>query len=172
MNYRQGFTIVELLIVIVVIAILAAITVVAYNGIQNRAYDSTVQSDLRNAYMKIVAYRETDGNGIFPDADDTELGKAGITASKNAYEAGGNFLYCFVGRSLPTGAILLVAKSKSGKVFYYSTTAGAKQYTGSNDIGGFAALCNELLPATGITSASARYGALSGGTWRSWVGGS
>lgn len=36
----------ELLIVIVVIGILAAITIVAYNGIQNRAYDSTVQSDL------------------------------------------------------------------------------------------------------------------------------
>lgn len=33
----RGFTIVELLIVIVVIAILAAITVVAFNGIQNRA---------------------------------------------------------------------------------------------------------------------------------------
>lgn len=34
---RQGFTIVELLIVIVVIAILATITIVAYNGIQKRA---------------------------------------------------------------------------------------------------------------------------------------
>ena len=38
MSIRQkGFTIVELLIVIVVIGILAAITVVAYNGIQERA---------------------------------------------------------------------------------------------------------------------------------------
>jgi len=34
---RRGFTIVELLIVIVVIAILAAITIVAYNGIQQRS---------------------------------------------------------------------------------------------------------------------------------------
>lgn len=34
---RDGFTIVELLIVIVVVAILAAITIVAYNGIQSRA---------------------------------------------------------------------------------------------------------------------------------------
>ena len=34
---QKGFTIVELLIVIVIIGILAAITIVAYNGIQQRA---------------------------------------------------------------------------------------------------------------------------------------
>ena len=34
---QRGFTIVELLIVIVVIGILAAITIVAYNGVQTRA---------------------------------------------------------------------------------------------------------------------------------------
>ncbi len=34
---QAGFTIVELLIVIVIIGILAAITIVAFNGIQNRA---------------------------------------------------------------------------------------------------------------------------------------
>lgn len=52
LNSRQsGFTIVELLIVIVVIAILAAITIVAYNGIQNRAKASSAQS-LANAVVK------------------------------------------------------------------------------------------------------------------------
>lgn len=40
LNQHKGFTIVELLIVIVVIAILAAITVVAYNGVQNRGRTS------------------------------------------------------------------------------------------------------------------------------------
>lgn len=40
----RGFTIVELLIVIVVIAILAAITVVAFNGIQDRSHDSRMKN--------------------------------------------------------------------------------------------------------------------------------
>lgn len=45
----SGFTIVELLIVIVVIAILAAITVVAFNGVQSSAVEASLKSDLRNA---------------------------------------------------------------------------------------------------------------------------
>ena len=48
-NNKSGFTIVELLIVIVVIAILAAITIVAYNGIQERAVRTTMMSDLRQS---------------------------------------------------------------------------------------------------------------------------
>ncbi len=53
---RRGFTIVELLIVIVVIAILAVITIVAYNGIQNRAKDSAVQSAALQAGKKVLSY--------------------------------------------------------------------------------------------------------------------
>ena len=43
---KSGFTIVELLIVIVVIGILAAITIVAYNGIQQRGRDTQRKSDV------------------------------------------------------------------------------------------------------------------------------
>ena len=62
MNYRQGFTIVELLIVIVVIAILAAISVVAYNGIQSRAKNASLQSTMANLQKKIEAYNAENGN--------------------------------------------------------------------------------------------------------------
>jgi len=59
---NKGFTIVELLIVIVVIGILAAITIVAYNGIQNRAKIASIQSDLTSASKKLKLY-QVDNNG-------------------------------------------------------------------------------------------------------------
>jgi general secretion pathway protein G len=54
---QSGFTIVELLIVIVVIGILAAITIVAYNGIQSRARTTTVNNDLKNIRTAMLMYR-------------------------------------------------------------------------------------------------------------------
>ena len=56
---QKGFTIVELLIVIVVIAILAAITIVAYNGIQTRARNSKISSDIAMLQRAIQAARVT-----------------------------------------------------------------------------------------------------------------
>lgn len=52
----KGFTIVELLIVIVVIAILAAISIVAYNGVQQNARDSQRKSDLAAIAKAIKLY--------------------------------------------------------------------------------------------------------------------
>lgn len=59
---KQGFTIVELLVVIVVIAILAAISVVAYNGIRDRAIESTLKHDVQSAQTQIETYRATNGS--------------------------------------------------------------------------------------------------------------
>jgi len=53
---QTGFTIVELLIVIVVIGILAAITIVAYNGIQQRARDAQRQSDISTIKKALEVY--------------------------------------------------------------------------------------------------------------------
>ena len=61
---KSGFTIVELLIVIVVIAILAAISVVAYTGIQNRAYNTKVIAGSDQYQKAFLAYKAV--NGSYP----------------------------------------------------------------------------------------------------------
>ena len=58
---QNGFTIVELLIVIVVIGILAAITIVAFNGVQARARDSERVSEIKSIHKKLEIYHAEKG---------------------------------------------------------------------------------------------------------------
>ena len=60
----HGFTIVELLIVIVVVAILAAVTIVTYNGITKQTYRSRAQSEL-SSIAKATAIFQVE-NGRYP----------------------------------------------------------------------------------------------------------
>jgi len=62
----KGFTIVELLIVIVVIGILAAITIVAYNGVSDRARTSGLQQTLSSSAKLIENARTNAGTTTYP----------------------------------------------------------------------------------------------------------
>lgn len=62
---KDGFTIVELLIVVVVIAILAAITIVSYNGITGQARRSVVQSTASQVAKSVELYN-LENNGSYP----------------------------------------------------------------------------------------------------------
>lgn len=76
---RAGFTIVELLIVIVVIAILAAITVVAYNGIQGRANDSRRLEDIKSIAKALELYKVNTGS--YPNVVSTQDGLGNYISS-------------------------------------------------------------------------------------------
>lgn len=74
-----GFTIVELLVVIVVIGILAAITIVSYTGISQKAIVASLQSDLSNASKQLSIYQVV--NGSYPTGLDAS--KCFVPASDN-----------------------------------------------------------------------------------------
>lgn len=93
---KSAFTIVELLVVIVVIGILAAITIVSYNGVTNRAIIASLQSDLANNSKQLDIFQiEHDSfpltiNCAIPDSDTNKCIKS---------STGSTFLY-YVDNSL------------------------------------------------------------------------
>jgi prepilin-type N-terminal cleavage/methylation domain-containing protein len=65
---QKGFTIVELLIVIVVIGILAAITLVSYNGITTRANAASAKATAATVQKKAELYQADGPTGKYPFA--------------------------------------------------------------------------------------------------------
>ena len=91
---QKGFTIVELLIVIVVIAILAAITIVAFNGVQQRARASAASASLASGKKKLELYKAE--NGTYPLTG--SLASAGVTDGDTAFQyTSDGVTYCLTG---------------------------------------------------------------------------
>jgi prepilin-type N-terminal cleavage/methylation domain-containing protein len=65
---NQGFTIVELLIVIVVIGILALLVITTYSGIQQKARNSKRSSDIKSLQTQLEAFFSQ--NGYYPSRAD------------------------------------------------------------------------------------------------------
>jgi len=80
---NKGFTIVELLIVIVVIGILAGLVITTYNGIQQKARNTERTTDLKTLQSQLEAYYAT--NAYYPGADSNGLGGSNTSAVNVAF---------------------------------------------------------------------------------------
>ena len=79
---KSGFTIVELLVVIVVIAILATVMYISYNGIQARTRDDRRLTDVANIEKAMELYYSD--NGSYP----VPTGATGSTINGGWYSSG------------------------------------------------------------------------------------
>lgn len=162
---QSGFTIVELLIVIVVIAVLASITVVAYNGISNRAHKAAIETDLRNTKQRLEIYKAT--LGVYPTST-AQLGEANISASKGSYDVGGtsggyaNFYYCVT----LTGDVFAVGARAKGSNQSYLISSSNGTTTTSTQLNGTSTCTEGNIPNPRFVTQG-----LSGSThtWADWV---
>ncbi len=87
MSRKKGFTIVELLIVVVVIAILAAVTVAAYNGIQQQAVNAKTTQALQSWVKALNMYKTEQGQwptGWVCLGEGYPYGESGVEATGTA----------------------------------------------------------------------------------------
>ncbi len=135
----SGFTIVELLIVVVVIAILAAITIVAYNGITQRTRASVAQNALNSTQKKLAIYA-LDNNEVYP----TSLAALGLTN-------GGGVTYQFNSNNTTSPAGYCITATSDVTSYYF-----AKNFTYTN--GGSNATLNVANPTPGVCPGHAQAG--------------
>jgi type IV pilus assembly protein PilA len=120
MQDDKGFTLIELMVVVLIIAILIAIAIPTFLGLRERAQDRAAQSNLRNAMTAAKAYF-TDGEtyvGFSAEA-------AAIEPSLTWNTAGASVQGAVSIRDQGLTTVTLSTLSSSGDIFCLADVAGA-----------------------------------------------
>lgn len=131
----EGFTIVEVAVVIIVIAILASLSAFGYSTYRSRVADTAVQSNLQSMAVAVEAFSQK--HNRYPK-NNTELASLGIEASRDSYPATSIALtYCanytrhvnVSGATVITSGYGFVGRSSSGAIFFVTHKTGITQIT-------------------------------------------
>ena len=110
-NGQEGFMLIELLVVILIIGILAAIALPAFLGQRAKGQDSEAKSNVRNLVSHMESCFTTEESYANCDATNTDIANSGITIG------GGEGEVAISG--LGDETYTLVGLSKSGATFTY-----------------------------------------------------
>lgn len=107
---RRGFTIVEMILVVVIIAILATITIVVYTSVQKRSQQSAAMAEMQSNSQKLSAYALANGTRMPTYAQTQADSTIALTFKGGVYK---QMTYCNGPTQAAFGALL-----KSGDVVY------------------------------------------------------
>ena len=119
----SSFTIVELLIVIVVIAILAAITIVAFNGIQDRARETSFKSDLSQADKQLKLFLASGSSGKYPSTVSTDCTASPDSDTNKCLKLSAGHTVESYSSPSPNDTYSLTITDADGKVSYVVTNS-------------------------------------------------
>jgi prepilin-type N-terminal cleavage/methylation domain-containing protein len=121
---NHGFTIVELLVVIVVIGILAAITIVSYTGLSSKATVASLQSDLSSAKKQLGLYYVD--HSAYPDSIDNSTNcpvLSGVTDNKYCLKPSTGNTFTYAPTSASNSQSFSLFASKNGTIYSISNNS-------------------------------------------------
>jgi len=109
--FRNGFTIVELLVVITIIGILVAISIVSYTGITQKAIVVSLQSDLSNASQQLKMFQ------VEKDTYPTAINCTNPTSDEICLKSSPGVFYQYAANNMVNPQTFVLEAASSGQIY-------------------------------------------------------